>query len=112
MSTTAREPWSIWTDEEVAAIQDSLKLIPWGSNKLPDAGSSYDCDSCPASFGFIPEGGLCPLCKGRLTGEITINFYPHHPDDDIPDATCDVCGKFANLSGTSGNWCTEHWPIG
>lgn len=82
--STKEETWQWFSPEAEQAIREALKPIPRfsSSNDHPDGGESYQCESCPAEFGFQPEGFICPICKRGLTGTVTINFYPPQPPED------------------------------
>lgn len=77
--------YQFFSPEAEAAIKKAMEPISdsrmsgWNG---PEGGETYDCESCPASFGFQPEDFKCPLCQGRLTGEATVHFYPPYEDDE------------------------------
>lgn len=110
------EPYQ-WFDEHAEAalrraVEPVIDVYGNGTHFKPDGGTSYDCESCPATFGFLPEDMLCPLCHGQLTGQVTVNFYLPYPPE--PEVECATCGGTATLissrDGSEVGYCSAHWP--
>lgn len=81
--STRPETFQWFSEAAEAAIRHAIQpqSTSYGSEH-PDAHESYQCDECPAEFGFQPADFRCPLCKHGLRGVVTIHFYPPQPPDD------------------------------